>query len=358
MRGGIVKKLRSPFVLYLSRKIVFLLTALFISFSFIFIFPRLMPWTPVDIMIGRLERGEAATVTGVGGGVPMTGRSLETIRRIYEQKFGIYEPLHIQYIRFWNRVINMDFGLSYWRYPLPVSLLARHAFLWTLALIIPVIPLGFTIGNWIGARAAYNRGKLDNLLYYVSLYMFQAPYYWIALILVFVFAITLKWFPPYGAYSPGWVRPVIGLDWFLDAVYHYCLPYLSLLGLGIGGWAIGMRAMMVYEMESDYMQYSKQLGFSREKLRSDAEHNAILPNFTWIPVALSSLVSQTLLVEVVFGYPGLGTLMYMAVYAADYPLLEACFVIIVLIVLVGNLVADLLYGKIDPRIATGYVGGR
>jgi peptide/nickel transport system permease protein len=148
------------------------------------------------------------------------------------------------------------------------------------------------------------------------------------------------------------------LNWFLDAVCHYILPFLSLLGVGIGGWAIGMRAMMVYEMESDYMQYSKQLGFSRVKLRSYAARNAILPNFTWIPVALSSLISQTLLVEIVFRYPGIGSLMYSAVFAADYPLIEASFVIIILIVLVGNFLSDLLYGVIDPRIATGYVGGK
>jgi peptide/nickel transport system permease protein len=93
-------------------------------------------------------------------------------------------------------------------------------------------------------------------------------------------------------------------------------------------------------------------------MRKYAQHNAILPNFTWVPVALSSLISQTLLVEVVFGYPGLGYLMYQAAFAADYPLIEASFVITVLIILVGNFLADLLYGVIDPRIAKGYVGER
>jgi peptide/nickel transport system permease protein len=354
----IIKKLRSPFVSFLFKKIVFLLAAFFIAMSFLFIFPHLMPWTPVDIMLGRLQGGESTSISSVAISPGSAQSNLAVMRQIYEAKFGINEPLYIQYIDFWKRIFTMDFGLSYWRYPQPVSGLVVNSLLWTLALILPVIPLGFVIGNWIGSRAAYNRGKLDKLLYYVSLYMFQAPYYWIALIVVFIFGIKLAWFPPFGAYSSGWIKPVLNMDWFLDALYHYILPFLSLLGVGIGGWAIGMRAMTVYEMESDYMQYSKQLGFSRGKLRSYAAHNAILPNFTWIPVALSSLISQTLLVEVVFGYPGLGTLMYQAIYAADYPLIEASFVIIILIVLVGNFFADMLYGVIDPRIATGYVGGK
>lgn len=355
----IIKKLRSPFALFLSKKIVFLLVALFISMSLLFIFPRLMPSDPAKIMIARLTAGESTAISP--GGIPggPAGSSLDVLRQIYTEKFGINEPLHIQYVAFWGRFFTMDFGLSYWRYPQPVSALVGYALLWTLALILPIIPIGFVIGNWIGSRAAYRRGRLDRVLYYMSLYMFQAPYYWFALIFIFIFGFTLRWFPAFGAYSTSvWIRPVLSIEWFLDAAHHYTLPFLSLVGLGIGGWAIGMRAMTIYEMESDYIQYSKQLGFSRGKLRSYAEHNAILPNFTWIPMSLAALVSQTLLVEVVFGYPGLGNLMYNAVFNLDYPLLEACLVVTILIVLVGNFLADLLYGVIDPRIATGYVGGK
>ena len=359
-KKGIIKKLGSPFTFFLGKKVAFLLVAIFLSLSLVFIIPRLMPWSPADIMAARiLAGGEGTPIAGItptGGG---THISFEVLREIYAKQFGIYEPVHVQYITFWKRFFTMDFGLSYWRYPQKVSTLVMYALPWTLALVIPVILVGFVIGNWIGSRAAYYRGRLDKLLYYLSLYMFQAPYFWFALILLFILGVEFKLFPLYGAYSVGeWVRPVPSLDWFLDAVYHFILPFLSLLGVGIGGWAIGMRAMTVYEMESDYMQYSKQLGFTKGKLREYAKHNAILPNFTWLPVALAGLVGQTLLVEYVFGYPGIGTLLYNAVFAMDYPLIEACFVMTVLIVLVGNFLADLLYGVLDPRIATGYVGER
>jgi peptide/nickel transport system permease protein len=353
----IAKRLEvGPFVSFLGRKIAFLLLTLFIAMNFIFIFPRLMPSNPADLMIARITIGQTTTV---GGGSTGGGKaSLEVLREIYIKKFGVYEPLHVQYIAFWRRFFTMDFGVSYWAYPQSVSSLIMCSLPWTLALVVPVLLCGFVIGNWVGSRAAYRRGRFDKIIYYISLYMFQAPYYWFAMILLFVFAAKLKWFPIYGAYSLGWVRPVLSLDWFLDAVYHYILPFLSLLGVGVGGWAIGMRAMTLYEMESDYIQYSKQLGFTKGKLMEYAKHNAILPNFTWIPITLAMLVSQTLLVEIVFGYPGLGTLLYNAVFALDYPLMEAIFVIVVMIVLVGNFLTDLLYGKIDPRISTGYVGGK
>jgi peptide/nickel transport system permease protein len=344
-RKGMLKRLRgSPFTFFLAKKVAFLLVAVFISFSLVFILPRLMNLNPADVMVYKLS-GEVKQYA-----------EYTIMKDVYARLFGIYEPVQVQYIDFWKSVVTMNFGPSFMAYPTSVSALVMQALPWTLALIIPVLLCGFVIGNRIGSRAAYYRGKLDTLLYYLSLYMFQAPYYWFALIIMYIFGVGLKWFPMFGAYSTYWVRPILNFNWFLDAVYHYALPFLSLLGVGIGGWAIGMRAMTVYEMESDYMQYSKQLGFTKGKLREYVVHNAILPNFTWIPVAIAGLVGQTLLVEYVFVYPGLGTLMYRAVTALDYPLIEACFVMTVLIVLVGNFVADIVYGVLDPRIATGYVG--
>jgi peptide/nickel transport system permease protein len=351
-----IRWVRSPFASFLAKKIVFLFAAIFVSLTLVFILPRMFPMSPAEIMAARIIAGSTNPITGTYTTPGQSHVQFDVLREIYAKQFGIYEPIHIQYIDFWKRVFTMDFGLSYYKYPLPVSTLVMGALPWTLALVVPVLLCGFVIGNWIGSRAAYRRGRLDKIMYYVTLYLFQAPYYWFAMIVMYIFGVTFRWFPLTGAYSSDWVRPVLSLDWFLDAVYHYVLPFLSLFGVGMGGWAIGMRAMTLYEMESDYIQYSKQLGFTKGKLMEYAKHNAILPNFTWFPVAMAGLIGQTLLVEVVFVYPGLGLLLYNAVMAADYPLIEACFLIIVLIILVGNFLADLLYGVIDPRIAKGYVG--
>jgi len=356
----ITRKLRSPFAVFVYKKLLFLFVAIFISMTFTFIFPRLMPSSPVDIMIGRIAGGEA-TAAGTTTRQTQTGiqaSRLEVLREIYMKKFGINEPLIVQYAVFWTRFFTMDFGVSYWRYPTSISQLIMEALPWTLALVIPVLPVGFLVGNWIGSRAAYHRGKVDKALYYVLMYLSQAPYYWFALIFMLIFGVKLRWFPLFGAYDPKWLYPVFTLEWFLDAAWHYCLPFLSLVGLGIGGTGVGMRAMTLYEMESDYIQYSKQLGFRKSKLRKYAVRNAILPNFTWLPMTLSSLVGQTLLVELIFGYPGLGNLAYNAVFNMDYPLIEATFIFTVGIVLVGNFLCDILYGILDPRIGSSYVGGK
>ena len=346
--------------MFVCKKVLFLFVAIFISMTFTFIFPRLMPSSPVDIMLGKIAGGEASAIgqtTQQPSGIE--GSRLEVLRRIYTEKFGINQPLIVQYIDFWKRFFTMDFGLSYWRYPTEVSQLIMEALPWTLALIIPVVPVGFFVGNWIGSRAAYHRGKVDKALYFVLMFLSQAPYYWFALIFMLVFGVKLKLFPLFGAYNiDKWIYPVPTLECFLDVAWHYCLPFLSLVGLGIGGTGVGMRAMTLYEMESDYIQYSKQLGFRKSKLRKYSVRNAILPNFTWLPVVLSSLVGQTLLVEIIFGYPGLGNLAYQAVFNMDYPLIEATFILTVAIVLVGNFICDVLYGILDPRIGSSYVGSK
>lgn len=358
--GFIEEKIRdNPFVTFAGKKLLFVIIGIFLAMTLVFILPRLMPSTPVDIMIGRVAGraggGSIGTIGGQGGGGG-GGSALQVLREVYSKKFGIGKPIHLQYLDFWKRFLTMDFGLSYWRYPVPVSSLVASALPWTMALIMPVLPIGFVLGNWIGSRAAFYRGKLDRFLYYFSMYLFRAPYYWFALIFIVVFGVILGWFPLQGAYSAGWKSPVLNINWFLDAMKHYILPFASLLGIGIGNWAVGMRAMSIYEMESDYINYSKQLGFSRGKLRQYIEKNSILPNFTWLPIILKTLISQTLIVEIVFGYPGLGTLLYNGVFSMDYPLIEAGFVITVLIVLIGNFVTDLIYGRIDPRVGKGYVG--
>ena len=354
---GIDGKLKSPFARFIYKKLFFLFVALFISMTLTFILPRMMPSSPVEIMIGRIYGGSAASIGQTQQERTLVeGSRLEVLREIYAKKFGMHQPLHVQYAVFWKRFFTMDFGLSYWRYPTSVTELVMHALPWTLVLVIPVLPIGFLVGNWIGSRAAYYRGKADKARYYVLMFLSQAPYYWFALIFMLIFGVKLKWFPLYGAYSAKWLYPVLRLEWLLDAAWHYCLPFLSLVGLGIGGWGVGMRAMTVYEMESDYIQYSKQLGFRKGKMRKYAERNAILPNFTYLPMTLSALVGQTLLIEIVFGYPGLGTLVYNAIFSLDYPLIEATFVLTVGIVLVGNFVCDIMYGILDPRIGSRYVG--
>jgi len=358
MENRVKKKLSSPFLRFVCRKLLFMVIATFISMTFVFLLPRLMPSNPADIMVARIATGGGTTTLGVSGqGATTTGglSSLEVMRKIYMEKFGVNEPLTSQFMLFWKRFFTLDFGPSYYKYPESVTKLVIYALPWTLCLVIPVLITGFFVGNLLGSKSAFYRRKIDSFLYYFTMIMWRAPYYWFALLFIFFLGIELKLFPVWGGYSTRWLHPVLSVEWFLDAAYHYILPFLSLVGLGIGGWAVGMRAMVIYELGSDYINFAYALGFGRKKLRKYAERNAILPNFTWLPITFSALISQTLLVEVVFGYPGLGTLLYNAVLAIDYPLIEATCMITILIVLVGNFICDILYGKLDPRIGSGYV---
>ena len=190
----------------------------------------------------------------------------------------------------------------------------------------------------------------------MSLYFSTLPYYWFAMVLVFILGVELDWFPVCGAYSEKWLRPAWNnWDFILDVANHYALPFLSLASQGVGGWAVGMRAAMASQLKSTYVQYSKHLGFSFGRIRKYMERNAILPNFTWLPMSFAGLIGQTLLVEVVFGYPGLGQMMYAAAFSLDYPLLEATFLITMLVVLIGNFVCDIIYGILNPVVGSSFI---
>jgi peptide/nickel transport system permease protein len=343
------KWVKSPFALFLYKKLLMLLITFLVAATLLFVIPRLMPASPVDMMVARLKNPYGSG--GLASPIPV-----EVLRKIYIEKFGLDKSIEIQFLDFWKRIFTMDFGVSFFRYPMKVVDLVVSALPWTLVLVVPAPIIGFIIGNWIGSRAAMNsKSKLNNILYYFALYGSVLPYYWFALILVYVFAADLKWFPVYGAYSDKWLGPTLSLEWAFDAIYHWILPFVSLMGVGIGGWATGMRASIESQSQSTYIEYSKKIGFSPEKLRKYMQRNAILPNFTWLPMTFAYLIGQTLLVEIVFGYPGIGTLMYNAAYSSDYPMLEATFVVLMITVLVGNFICDIIYGILDPAIGARYV---
>jgi peptide/nickel transport system permease protein len=337
--------LKKPFVRFLLKKLAFLLIAIFLSFTLLFILPYFMPSNPVDMMIHRMQERRSPI-------------DPQVIRESYTKLFGLDKPLVDQYLLFWNRVLTLNFGeYSIAYFPNSVASVVEYAMVWTLILIIPAWILSFIVGNnLLGAEAAFSNSKLVHAFYTVAVYLNSAPYYWFGLILVYALAVNFPLFPSSGAYSPL-LMPSLSATFLIDVTYHYALPFLSLFITGIGNWCTGMRAMTIYEKQSDYIYYSKQMGFSESKSRKYARKNAILPQITGLPIILSSLIGQTMIVEYVFGWPGLGTVMYRAVTNIDYPLIQAVFVFTVLLVLIGNFLMDIIYGFIDPRIRTGYVGG-
>jgi peptide/nickel transport system permease protein len=223
---------------------------------------------------------------------------------------------------------------------------------YTLSLAIPVLIISFFAGNRIGARAAYLKGKWNETGYFSLVFCNQLPAFWFAMVLLFLYTAILRAIPPLGANSPG-VLPSPSLSFIWDAFIHWCLPFLSLVVIYLGGWSTGMRSMVTHEMDADYVRYGKQLGFREKKLMSYTERNAILPQFTGLNLVFSGIIGNTMIIEIVFGWPGIGLLLFNAIGNLDYPIVFGCFFIIILIIVVGNFLIDILYGFLDPRIRTG-----
>jgi peptide/nickel transport system permease protein len=222
---------------------------------------------------------------------------------------------------------------------------------WTLALVGVVTVLAFVLGTLLGVAAAWRRGRLlDTAATVGSTFTAAFPYFWTGLLLLFVFGFKLGWFPLKGGYSldrsPAWSLGFIG-----DALHHSLLPAITILVSTLGGWILGMRNNMISTLGEDYVTFAQANGLPERRVALRyAARNAILPNLTVFGLALGLVVSGSILVEVVYGYPGIGHLLYTSVVNEDYPLMQALFLVITISVLAANFVVDLLYGWLDPRV--------
>jgi peptide/nickel transport system permease protein len=332
----------NPFARFVLKKAVFYGIVAFVAVTFVFFIPRLMPGNPIDRLIPR----QTAT----------PGVDWQKIRENMLSYYGFDRPLLEQYISFWGQILRGDLGITVTILPgKSVAEIVAWKLPFTLALALPILIISFLLGNWIGAKAAYMGGKLSDLIYFISVFSNRLPSFWLGMVLVYIFAVRLGIFPPY-----GWITAEIIPGWnfatFQSILWHYCLPFISLFIVYLGGWATGMRSMVVHEMDSGYVRYAEALGFRRKKVQSYTQRNAILPQFTGLNLYLSALIGETTVIEAVFGWPGVGDLMYRAVVSGpDYPLIFGSFLVIMVVVIFGNFLIDILYGLVDPRIR---IGGR
>lgn len=339
---------------FLARKAVFYILTFFVALSLVWLLPRLMPGNPVGTLISSIMGGGGAGggASGGGGG----GGSSQLYQRLYTEwvlRFGLNRPIYEQYGIFLTNTLTFSFGPSIMYYPTSALEIVSGALPWSLALLLPAIIIGWIVGSYLGAAAAFKKGVYDKLLYPIFLIGANTPYYWFALILVTLLTGTFRVFPPGGAYSVT-VTPGLNYAFITDALFHYALPFLSLLIPYIGRMALGMRSMVLYEIGSDYMEYSASLGFPRGKLLRYAFRNAVLPSITSLPLYLGGAFAGQVVSEVVFGYPGIGLVLYTAVLNQDYNIIQCAFTLIVLVILIGNFVADILYAYVDPRIRLTY----
>jgi peptide/nickel transport system permease protein len=225
----------------------------------------------------------------------------------------------------------------------------KASILWTIALQFPAIIVGWLIGNTLGALAAYVRKGFDRILMPISILVSNFPAFGMSIILLVIFAVTLKWFPPSGGYGFD-MMPVLNWNFVWSVIVHYQLPFWSIVLISIGGQAIGMRSMSIYELNADYVKYARFMGIKDRKIIFYVFRNAMLPQITGLALSIGTMVGGALVAEIIFSYPGLGTTILTAVMGQDYPLISGVSLIITLMLLAATFLIEILYGFIDPRI--------
>ncbi|MCU1558107.1 MAG: peptide transporter permease [Microbacteriaceae bacterium] len=315
------------------RRGIFYLITVWAAISINFLLPRIMPGSPVTALIAKF-RGK------------LSPEAIAAIKVLFGQPD---KSLWAQYLDYWRNIFTGNFGISYAYYPTPVSSIIGDSIVWTLVLITICTILGFFIGTALGMIVGWKRGTWLDSLVPITTFISSIPYFWFAIIIVLIFAITLKWFPLSGGYS---IDETIGFNWgfIASAIQYAILPALTIVIASIGGWLLGMRNMMITTLSEDYVRLAEAKGLSKRRIMfTYAARNAVLPSFSSFAMSLGFVVSGSIVTEVVFNYPGIGSVLFRAASAQDYPLMQGIFLAITVTVLVANLLADIAYVFLDPR---------
>ncbi|CAN5706543.1 ABC transporter permease [soil metagenome] len=323
----------------LKRVGIFFLT-IWLAATVNFFLPRLGGGDPV--------RQQLVQQAAMGGSI-QTG--LEGMIAIYDEKFGLNRPLWKQYVTYIEDTAQFDFNYSITNYPRPVLSIIRASLPWTLGLLSVTIILSWLIGTLLGAFMGWPRSpRALQFLMPPLLSLNAIPFFLLGLVLVYVFGFRLGWFPMLYGYKPG-TFPEWSWSFARDVLYHSVLPGLSIILVSIGGWATSMRAMVVTTTGEDYVTYADAKGLKNRTIFTRyAIRNAMLPQTTALALALGQMIAGTIIVEVIFSYPGIGKTLYSAIRGSDYFLVQGIVFMVILAIGIATLVLDLIYPLLDPRI--------
>jgi len=313
---------------------VYLATVLLLV-SLNFLLPRLLPGDPLS----ALSDPSAPTYV-----------QSDATRDTLAQYYGLDQPLPLQYVHYLGGLLHGDLGTSI-RYNAPVTTVIGERLPWTLLLVGTSLILATVLGLVAGTHAGWRRGgRVDAALVSFFLGVRTLPAFFLGSLAVFVFAVKLRWLPLGGAQTPFLqTTDLLGQTW--DVVKHMILPVTVLAAQFAGGQFLVMRAGMVSELGADYLLLGRVEGLSERRLeRHHAARNALLPVVTVAALELGFAVTGSIFVETVFAYPGIGRLLFDSVAYRDYPTLQGCFLILTVSVVTINLLADLLYARLDPRV--------
>jgi peptide/nickel transport system permease protein len=323
---------------YFIKKSAWYLLTLFIAVTLNFFLPRLIPGNPIAVIVGQMTAG----ITNP-----------DTYQRIYETyvvMFGLDKPFILQFFTYIGNIFKGDFGISLYNYPKPVIEIIGQSIHWTLMLQIPAIITGWFIGNVLGAITGYKKGIFDRVFFPFFLFLSAIPAFGFAYTNLYFFAVKLGLFPAGLGYNfqliPNWSH----FPFILSVLDHYRLPFLTMVLVAIGGQSLGMRQMSIYELNADYVKYSRFMGIKDSKIVMYVFRNAMLPQITGLALSLGTMIGGNLIAEIVFSYPGIGLTILNAIKSQDFPLISGCTLMIAIMVLAANYIVDIICGLIDPRV--------
>lgn len=323
---------------YLLRKLMFLLLTAWAALTINFFLPHMMPGDPVQVMIAKFQGR-------------LSPQAIDALTKAFGLNTG--QSLLFDYFDYWGRIFSGDLGYSLTYYPSRVTEVLAGAIPWTIVLVGLATIIAFLFGTTFGIFSAWNRNsKLADISVPIALFLNSVPYFWIALLILYIFGFKLGWFPIGGGYDVFSAMTEWGK--YKSIMSHAILPLSTIIITAMGGWLLTMRNNMISVMSDDYITYAKAKGLSDKRIKYKyAARNAILPSFTAFAMSLGFVIGGSLLTEVVFSYPGLGYTLYQAVTSLDYPLMQAIFLIISIAVLIANFITDFIYVLLDPRVSGG-----
>ncbi|MEL6233332.1 MAG: ABC transporter permease [Pseudomonadota bacterium] len=308
--------------------------------------PILLAIIVINFLLLKLAPGDAVDVLAgeAGSATPEYMAELRT-------KFGLDQPLPVQLVQYVGRVLVGDFGFSF-RHEMPVVDLVMNRLGPTLILMVTTLSIAVGVGILLGLLAATGLNTWrDTLISVLALVSYATPLFWVGLMFIVVFSINLGWFPSSGMETVTAFH--VGLTWarVLDVGHHLVLPALTLSLFYLALYTRLMRASMLEQANMDYVTTARAKGVSERRITfRHVLRNALLPVVTMAGVQVSSLIGGSVVVETVFGWPGLGQLAFESLFARDLNLLMGIFFVSAVLVLAVNLIVDILYTLLDPRI--------
>jgi peptide/nickel transport system permease protein len=340
--AGLLKRISGNFVV---RRVFKAFFTIFFVITLTFFLIRLLPGNPVEVYINT-QMGQY--------GIPYQDAAAQAAALF---SIDPNEPMYHQYLGYLGKLVRGDLGKSLISVGTPVSKIILQYLPWTLFSVGLSLLISFTLGIILGMIIAYRRETpLDHVLSTIGSLLHSIPNYLLAIIIVVFFGVRLGWLPitrMRGSFSPG-VTPAVSLHFFADALYHAALPMAAYILTTIGSWMLIMKSSTLAALDEDYVTVARARGLKDSRIiTAYVGRNAVLPLFTQLAVAIGFVAGGSLLVEPIFQYQGIGLVLRNAVNQRDYPVMQGIFLVLTFSVIVANLAADLLYGRLDPRIRVG-----